>query len=125
MERKDIFRQQTGKFKNNEKADTNKIAKLNASSGIPRLEVNGKSKNLSNKMFGIGRDKSNALIISDPKVSRFHAVVYFEKGVAYIKDTDSSNGTFVNEEKIESGKKYELNNGDKIKVGTTVLNFYQ
>lgn len=36
---------------------------------IPRLEAQGKSKNLPNKIFAIGRDKRNAVIIADAKVS--------------------------------------------------------
>ncbi|OHD15201.1 MAG: hypothetical protein A2086_11730 [Spirochaetes bacterium GWD1_27_9] len=120
---KDMFSQQTGKFITNENVDTNKMAKINAKSTVPRLEVAGQTKELSNKAFGIGREKTNQLIVGDTKVSRHHAVVTFENGVAYIKDTDSTNGTYINGQKLVAGKKYQLKNGDKIKIGTTVINF--
>lgn len=105
--------------------DTLKNAKLNAKSAIPRLEVYGKTKTLSNKIISIGRGKTNQLIIADNKVSRYHALVYFKNDNAYIKDTDSLNGTFINDKRIESGKNIKLKNGDKIKVGTTVIIFYR
>lgn len=118
-----LFNQTTGKFSINDSDSTKKSARINACSGVPRLEVHGQSKQLSNKSFGIGRDKTNQIIIADPKVSRFHAVVTFENNKAYIKDTDSSNGTFLNGKQIETQRKILLNDGDKIKVGTTVINF--
>ena len=122
---KDIFHQETGIFNANDDMSTLKNAKINATSGTPRLEVRGQSKNLSNKAISIGRDKSNQLIIADTKVSRYHAIVSFENDEAYIKDTDSSNGTFINGKQIERGRKIKLNNGDKIKVGNTVIVFYR
>ncbi|HOV13345.1 MAG TPA: FHA domain-containing protein [Spirochaetota bacterium] len=120
---KDMFSQETGKFITDENMKTLKSAKINAKGSVPRLEVNGQSKNLSNKAFGIGRDKTNQLVIADGKVSRYHAIVTFENGDAFIKDTNSSNGTFINEKPISAGVKIKLNNGDKIKVGNTVINF--
>jgi pSer/pThr/pTyr-binding forkhead associated (FHA) protein len=122
---KDMFSEETGRFKKNEKIETKKKAVVNAKLSQPRLEVHGKSKNLSNKAFGIGRDKTNQLIIADSKVSRFHAVVSFENEISYIKDTGSSNGTYINGKKIDAGKKVRLYDGDKIKVGTTVITFYR
>jgi pSer/pThr/pTyr-binding forkhead associated (FHA) protein len=120
-----IFKQQTQFFNLDEGMQTMKKANINATSALPRLEVNGQSKSLSHKAFGIGRDKSNQLIVADNKVSRFHAVVTFENEEAYIKDTDSSNGTYINNKKIQPGKKVLLNNGDKIKVGNTVIIYYR
>ena len=122
---KSLFNQETGKFALNDDSGTQKNAVVNARSSQPRLEVGGQSKQLSNKSFAIGRDKSNQIIIADTKVSRFHAMVVFENEEAYIKDTDSTNGTFLNEKQLEPGKRYKLNDKDKIKVGTTVLTYYR
>ncbi len=121
----DMFNDETGVFSLKDDNVTKKEANINAKTSIPRLEVGGQSKNLSNKNFGIGRDKSNQLIIADSKVSRFHAIVSFENGEAYIKDTNSSNGTFVNDVKINENVKHKLKNGDKIKLGTTVITFFR
>ena len=125
MARDDLFQQDTSKFYSDEDRNTKKIAKINAKSGMPRLEVRGESKALSNKAFGIGRDKTNQLIIADSKVSRYHALVTFDNDDAYIKDTDSANGTYINDMRIIAGQKFKLKNGDKIKVGRTVITFYR
>lgn len=125
MAKDDLFQQETSKFYSDEERNTKKMAKINAKSGMPRLEVRGESKVLSNKAFGIGRDKTNQLIIADPKVSRYHALVTFENNEAYIKDTDSANGTYINEMRLITGQKFKLKNGDKIKVGRTVITFYR
>jgi len=122
---KDIFNDKTGVFSLNDDKGTQKMANINAKATFPRLEVGGQSKSLSNKNFSIGRDKSNQLIIADPKVSRFHALVNFEDGEAYIKDTNSSNGTYVNDVQIPPNVKHKLKDGDKIKLGTTVITFYK
>jgi len=121
---KDFFNEDTKEYHSDSDMHTIKSAKINAKSSYPRLEVRGQSKILSNKAFSIGRDKSNQLIIADSKVSRYHAIVTFENNIAYIKDTDSINGTYINGKQIPSGKKIKLTNGDKIKVGSTVIIFY-
>jgi len=122
---KNIFDEKTGVFSLGDSKDTQKQANINARTTLPRLEVGGQSKSLSNKNFNIGRDKSNQLIIADPKVSRLHAVVNFENGEAYITDTNSSNGTYVNGIQIPPNTKHKLKDGDKIKLGTTLITFYK
>jgi predicted component of type VI protein secretion system len=92
--------------------------------GIPRLEAHGKSKILSNKAFGIGRDKHNAVIILDEKVSKFHAVVTFEKGICFIRDINSTNGTFVNGKRLVPNKNVELRDNDKIGMGGTEIIYH-
>ena len=120
-----IFSETTNKMKVPDKCDTLKRATIDAkNSVIPRLVVGGKSKPLSNKIFSIGRAKTNQVIISDPKVSKFHATIYFENGICYIQDNDSTNGTYVNGNQIFAGKKVKLKDGDKIKMGQTTLDFF-
>ena len=125
MKKDELFNQETAKYTSKESMETKKTAGINAKSSMPRLEVRGQSKALSNKAFSIGREKSNQLIVADPKVSRYHALVTFENDEAYIKDTHSANGTYVNNKLIIPGKKVKLTNKDKIKVGTTVITFYR
>ena len=125
FDRDNLFNKDTKRFKLDETYDTKKSANINAKNILPRLEVRGKTKLLSNKAFGIGRDRSNQLIIADPKVSRFHAIVSFDNEDAFIKDTDSSNGTFINDKEIPKRRNIKLKNGDKIKVGNTVIRFYR
>ena len=58
-------------------------------------------------------------------VSRFHAIVTYENDKAFIKDTKSANGTYINDKILVANKKYELKNGDKIKVGNTVITYFK
>lgn len=125
FDKDNLFNRDTKRFKPDETYSTKKSANINAKNILPRLEVRGKTKLLSNKAFGIGRDRSNQLIIADPKVSRFHAIVSFDNEEAFIKDTDSSNATFINDKEIPKGRNIKLKNGDKIKVGNTVIRFYR
>ncbi|HPB34538.1 MAG TPA: FHA domain-containing protein [Caldisericia bacterium] len=75
---------------------------------------------LRKKVINMGRDSSNEIVIDDPKSSRQHAKIKLEGDNFVIYDLASSNGTFVNGEKITSVK---LNDGDEIKIGDTVFAF--
>jgi len=87
----------------------------------PRLEAHGKSKELTRKAVGVGRDKQNAIIIADPKVSKFHAIITFKRDAAYIKDTGSTNGTTVNGTALTPNREKKLAAGDVVVVGATRL----
>jgi hypothetical protein len=68
----------------------------------------------------LGREHGSAdLVIEDPGVSRRHARVLPDGGGVIVEDLGSSNGTYVNGERI-SGP-VELGAGDEVQVGATVL----
>lgn len=77
---------------------------------------------LSYEEVTIGRDPGNKLVLKDPKVSRRHAVVRRRADSYEILDLGSSNGTFVNEQRLGSTTK-PLNEGDTIRVGDTLFTF--
>ncbi len=77
--------------------------------------------------IGIGRHPDNDIHVADKVVSTKHAVIEVpedpdQKGPIeyFIRDLDSTNGTFVNGEKITRQK---LNNDDVIRVGVTSFKF--
>jgi ABC-type sugar transport system ATPase subunit len=121
MARKDFFNQDT-LISPNEDLIILKRAKIHAK-GIFRLEAHGKCKRLSNKAFGLGRDRHNAVIISDSNVSKYHATVQFKNGIGYITDTNSSNGTFINGKRIEPNRPVKLKNNDIIVLGKTKITY--
>jgi predicted signal transduction protein with EAL and GGDEF domain len=68
----------------------------------------------------IGRDESAEIAVNDPAVSRKHILVEADENHICCIDLHSTNGTFVNSQKIN---KINLKEGDKIKVGNTLLKF--
>ena len=62
-------------------------------------------------------EKTLNLGISDVTISKRHLrIIYDEKNV-YIEDLESTNGSYINGEKIESLKRYIVKDGDKIRLG--------
>ncbi len=68
----------------------------------------------------IGRDASCGIVLIDPRVSRRHAVLERVAGEYILRDLDSTNGTFVNDERIEFRK---LTAGELIRIGDHVFKF--
>ncbi len=74
------------------------------------------------KTIKIGRDKVNDIVIdNDPLVSRKHAIIEQLGGKLYLEDKESTNGTYVNKNPLQSGQRVELRRGDIIQVGKTEL----
>ena len=69
----------------------------------------------SGKEYTIGRDVSNDIILPDSTVSRKHAMITFNGRDCTIKDLNSTNGIFVNDNKVAQKK---LENRDLITVGS-------
>ncbi len=71
----------------------------------------------------VGRDASADLVIADPRISRRHALFGRDlNGLWTVKDLGSSNGTFVNDEQVDSKA---LSDGDTVRIGDTTLQFSQ
>jgi hypothetical protein len=68
----------------------------------------------------IGTAADCDVVLSDKKLSRKHATIRFEGGEFQIADLDSSNGCFVNDEKIQ---KHDLIDNDIVKLGDIEFEF--
>jgi pSer/pThr/pTyr-binding forkhead associated (FHA) protein len=72
----------------------------------------------------IGRDASNDISLDDELVSKEHAVLEIistEEGVTFlIQDLNSTNHTFVNDERVDLHK---LKDGDLIRIGMSDFRF--
>jgi pSer/pThr/pTyr-binding forkhead associated (FHA) protein len=64
----------------------------------------------------VGREGD--IVLPDPEVSRHHAVIGESSSAPTIEDLGSTNGTFVNDERISGPTKLEP--GDTIRLGNTV-----
>jgi len=68
--------------------------------------------------ISIGRESGNFVQLDDNEVSRRHAEIRRVDGRFVVGDLKSSNGTFVNNRKVERA---ELTSGDQIQIGRTVM----
>jgi len=69
----------------------------------------------------IGRDGSRCqVVLDDPTVSSEHAAIVFEHGRFVLYDLASTNGTFLNDQRIQRQMLYD---GDEIRLGNSVLVF--
>ena len=69
----------------------------------------------------IGRDGTRCqVVLDDSTVSNEHAAVVFERGRFVLYDLASTNGTFLNDQRIQRQMLYD---GDEIRLGNSVLVF--
>jgi len=68
----------------------------------------------------IGAAADCDIVLTDKKVSRKHCTIRYEGGEFQIADLDSSNGTFVNDERTQ---KHDLIDNDIIKLGDIQFKF--
>jgi len=66
----------------------------------------------------IGRSSDLDMVLVEDMVSRKHAKIITDDKTVSIQDLGSTNGTFVNGEKI---RKVELKDGDRILIGTSII----
>ncbi|MDV7402527.1 FHA domain-containing protein, partial [Arthrospira platensis SPKY1] len=73
---------------------------------------------MAHQEISFGRSRLNDLRIEDPQVSLFHGkLVFMDDGSLWIHDLDSTNGTWVNDQKIPG--KSRLMPQDRVRLGTT------
>lgn len=76
---------------------------------------------LAKECMVIGRQREAEIFIDDTSISRRHAeVVQKADGTAVLRDLDSKNGTFCNDEKI---REKALKDGDLIRIGDAILKY--
>ena len=90
----------------------------------PWLDVDGERYPLMGAITVLGRDDTADIILDDPGISRRHSEIRVTTDgphlVASIRDLNSTNGTFVNSERVSSQR---LTDGDRITVGRTTVTY--
>ena len=75
---------------------------------------------LSTEENMLGRDWDCKIVLNDPQCSRVHASVSRLEDGWWIRDNDSSNGTFVNGQTVNEAR---LIDGSEVRVGNSVFSF--
>ena len=90
----------------------------------PWLEITGDRYPLLGSLTTLGRDDSADIVVDDPGVSRRHSEIRVTTDgphlVTSIRDLGSTNGTFVNGDRITSTR---LEDGDQVTIGRTSATF--
>ena len=81
----------------------------------------GKVFRLDNRGLRVGRGKNNDIVLLDHFASVDHAVFKMHKGVPMVEDLGSTNGTWVNGERISSS--VQLVAGDYVKIGSITFQY--
>ncbi|MGZ3461198.1 MAG: diguanylate cyclase [Archangium sp.] len=69
----------------------------------------------------LGRSSKADIQVDQESISRHHACITNTARGVFIKDLESTNGTFVNDEPVRGEK--ELRHGDLVKLGRTIFKF--
>jgi len=75
----------------------------------------GKVLEIKRSPFVVGRDPPCHLRPASPMISQRHCAVLQRDNKAFVRDLESSKGTFVNEEQVKG--EVELHDGDRLKMG--------
>jgi len=78
----------------------------------------------NNQRLSVGRTRENDLIIEETSLSKVHASLFLNsENNLMVADTGSTNGTFINDERISYGKAMVIGNTDKVIFGTVEVSF--
>lgn len=79
---------------------------------------------LERESLSIGKKKEEVdLVLKDASVSRIHARITNEEGSIYLADLNSTNGTFLNGQRMLPYERKKLEEGDEVKFGQVVFIF--
>lgn len=69
----------------------------------------------------LGRDDVNQVVVLDEKASSQHAAIVFDGGRCVLEDVGSTNGTFVDEQRLSGA--WVLADGERVRMGGTTFVF--
>ena len=86
---------------------------------ISQGPLSGTTVNLSSQPILIGRAPDSTLVITDDYASGRHARVYSDNGRWFVEDLNSTNGTYLGQQKLNRPQPITV--GQPIRIGKTVL----
>ena len=90
---------------------------------LVRVFLDGKETTytVTDKTFTIGRSQDAGLTVEDPRISRSHLTVTLRDNKVWIEDSGSTNGTLVNNRRIQGKNWFQVEFSDRIKLGTSPI----
>jgi predicted component of type VI protein secretion system len=79
--------------------------------------------NLGGDQLTVGRDSTNDVVINDAEISRRHARLTFQGGKYILEDLGSTNGTFVNGQRLAGPR--VLKAGEVVSFGEQIVLVYE
>jgi pSer/pThr/pTyr-binding forkhead associated (FHA) protein len=86
------------------------------------IDATGKEHQLANPVSTIGRGVENDIVIVSKRVSREHARIRHEGRKLFLEDLESTNGTFLNDQRVLTPQ--ALRDGDQILIGDIAFTFH-
>ena len=96
------------------------LDKIAESQQVSYLVFNKKKIQITAKI-SIGRESDNDIVIDSKLASRHHCIIQKIRDAYFVKDENSTNGTFLNGRRIPPDKYVKLNAGDKLTIGSSNL----
>jgi DNA-binding response OmpR family regulator len=86
------------------------------------IDATGKEHRLADPVSTIGRGVENDIVIVSKRVSREHARIRREGRKLFLEDLNSTNGTFLNDQRLLSPQL--LRDGDQVMIGDITFTFH-
>jgi phosphoserine phosphatase RsbU/P len=83
--------------------------------------LKGQTFELAGDTLFIGRSSRNDIQVKDSTISRKQIKLYFIGRKLFLEDLKSTNGTWLNDKLIPPGEGFEVDSGDTISLGNTVI----
>lgn len=103
----------------------------NSASGTAYLEFydNGIASriNLDRERIAVGKLRSQCdFVLNNRKISKMHAEFICRNGQYYVKDFNSTNGTYINggNQRIQSNQEYQIYNGDRVTLADVDMTLF-
>lgn len=102
---------------NRREVEYGQLEVLSGTNTLPK----GRRFRIDNKGLRIGRGKQNEVVLPDHFASIEHALFRRKNGVTMVEDLGSTNGTWVNGERIDSPVQLVI--GDYVKIGSITFQY--